>query len=349
MITGDHAVTALAIAKAVGIADDGKAVTGKDIDAMEKPVLAKAALENGVFARVTPAHKLKIMEALKEAGHVVAMTGDGVNDAPALKGADIGVAMGRSGTEVAKEAADMILTDDNFATIVHAVEEGRVIYNNLRRVVYFLLATNFGEILTLVAALVFGMDLPLTAVMVLWVNLVTDGACTVPLGMEPGHADILKRPPRDPKEFIIDRFVILRMALLCPLMAAGTLALFWYSQKSGGLSYARTVAFTTMVAFQWFQAFNARATYRSVFSIGLFTNRWVLMGVGVAVFLQIGVVQSPIGQLLFGTTALSLADWLLIVLVSSSIWVADELFKLMGLYGRPEMRAGFASQETRGL
>jgi P-type Ca2+ transporter type 2C len=349
MITGDHAVTALAIAKAVGIADDGEAVTGKDIDAMEKPALAKAALENGVFARVTPAHKLKIMEALKEAGHVVAMTGDGVNDAPALKGADIGVAMGRSGTEVAKEAADMILTDDNFATIVHAVEEGRVIYNNLRRVVYFLLATNFGEILTLVAALVIGMDLPLTAVMVLWVNLVTDGACTVPLGMEPGHADILKRPPRDPKEFIIDRFVILRMALLTPLMAAGTLALFWYSQKSGGLSYARTVAFTTMVAFQWFQAFNARAAYRSVFSIGLFTNRWVLMGVGVAVFLQIGVVQSPIGQLLFGTTALSLADWLLIVLVSSSIWVADELFKLMGLYGRPEMRAGFASQETRGL
>jgi Ca2+-transporting ATPase len=334
MITGDHAVTALAIARAVGITDDGKAVTGKDIEVMDKPALAKAALENGVFARVTPAHKLKIMEALKEKGHVVAMTGDGVNDAPALKGADIGVAMGLAGTEVAKEAADMILTDDNFATIVHAVEEGRVIYNNLRRVVFFLLATNFGEILTLVTALIIGLDLPLTAVMVLWVNLVTDGACTVPLGMEPGHADILKRPPRDPKAFIIDRVVALRMALLTPIMAAGTIGLFWYSKESGGLDYARTVAFTTLTAFQWFQAFNARSSTQSIFSIGLFSNRWVLLGVGVAILLQIGAVHSPIGQMLFGTTGLVLGDWLLIVLVSSSIWVADELLKRLGVYGK---------------
>lgn len=334
MITGDHAVTALAIARAVGITDDGKAVTGKEIEVMEKPALAKAALENGVFARVTPAHKLKIMEALKEKGHVVAMTGDGVNDAPALKGADIGVAMGLAGTEVAKEAADMILTDDNFATIVHAVEEGRVIYDNLRRVIFFLLATNFGEILTLVTALIIGLDLPLTAVMVLWVNLVTDGACTVPLGMEPGHADILKRPPRDPKAFIIDRVVALRMALLTPIMAAGTIGLFWYSKESGGLDYARTVAFTTLTVFQWFQAFNARSSTQSIFSIGLFSNRWVLLGVGVAILLQIGAVHSPIGQMLFGTTGLVLGDWLLIVLVSSSIWIADELLKRLGVYGK---------------
>lgn len=338
MITGDHAVTALAIAKAVGIADDGKAVTGKEIDGMEKPALAQAALKHGVFARVTPVHKLKIMESLKDQGHIVAMTGDGVNDAPALKGADIGIAMGIAGTEVAKEAADMILTDDNFATIVHAVEEGRVIYNNLQRVVFFLLATNLAEILTLVAALVIGLDLPLTAVMVLWVNLVTDGACTVPLGLEPGHADILKRPPRDPKEFIIDRVVALRMALLTPIMAAGTIGLFWYSKESGGLDYARTVAFTTLAAFQWFQAFNARAAFRSVFSVGLFSNRWVLLGVGTAVLLQIGAVHSPIGQMLFATVGLSVLDWLRIVLVSNSIWVADELFKLMQLYGSPEKR-----------
>jgi P-type Ca2+ transporter type 2C len=336
MITGDHAVTALAIAKAVGIAEDGKAVTGREIDGMEKPSLAKAALENGVFARVTPAHKLKIMESLKEEGHVVSMTGDGVNDAPALKGADIGVAMGIAGTEVAKEAADMILTDDNFATIVHAVEEGRVIFNNLRRVVFFLLATNLGEILTLAAALIIGLDLPLTAVMVLWVNLVTDGACTVPLGIEPGHADVLKRPPRDPNEFIIDRVVALRMALLTPIMAVGTIGLFWYSKESGGLDYARTIAFTTLAAFQWFQAFNARAAFRSVFAVGIFSNPWVLLGVGIAIILQIGAVQTSIGQMLFGTTGLSLGDWLLIVLVSSSIWVADELFKLMGFYGSPE-------------
>jgi len=342
MITGDHAVTGLAIAKAIGIAVNGEAVTGKDIDAMGKPDLAKAAIKGGVFARVTPAHKLKIMEALKEEGHVVAMTGDGVNDAPALKGADIGVAMGRAGTEVAKESADMVLTDDNFATIVHAVKEGRVIYNNLRRVVFFLISTNLGEVLTLVGALVIGLDLPLTAVMVLWVNLVTDGACTVPLGVEPGRTDVLKRPPRDPTEFIVDRSMALRMALLTPVMAAGTIGLFWYAQQNGGLDHARTVAFTTMAAFQWFQAFNARAAYRSLFSIGPFTNPWVLLGVGIAVLLQIGAVHTPIGQLLFGTVGLSGMDWLMIVLVSASIWVSDELFKLMGVYGSPERKADVA-------
>ncbi len=332
MITGDHAVTALAIAKEVGIVDDGKVVTGQEIDEMEKPALARAALEQGVFARVTPAHKLKILESLKEQGQVVAMTGDGVNDAPALKGADIGVAMGIAGTEVAKEAADMVLTDDNFATIVHAVEEGRVIYNNLRRVVFFLLSTNLGEILTLLTALIIGLDLPLTAVMVLWVNLVTDGACTVPLGLEPGHKDILKQPPRNPREFIINRIIALRMALLTPIMAAGTIGLFWYAQENGGLEYARTVAFTTLAAFQWFQAFNARSTFNSIFSVGLFTNRWLLLGVGLAIILQIGAVHSSIGQTLFGTTGLNFSDWILIVLVSSSIWVADELYKLMGIY-----------------
>ncbi|HAR97025.1 MAG TPA: hypothetical protein DCR97_13860 [Deltaproteobacteria bacterium] len=349
MITGDHAVTALAIARAVGIAEGGKAVTGKEIDGMEKPALADAALKNGVFARVTPAHKLKIMEALKEKGHIVAMTGDGVNDAPALKGADIGVAMGIAGTEVAKEAADMILMDDNFATIVHAVEEGRVIYNNLKRVVFFLLATNLGEILTLATALVLGIDLPLTAVMILWVNLVTDGACTVPLGMEPGHADILKRPPRDPKAFIIDRVIALRMALLTPIMAAGTIGLFWYSKESGGLDYGQTIAFTTLAAFQWFQAFNARSAHRSVFSVGLLSNRWLLLGVGIAIILQIGAVQSPLGHWLFGTVGLSPGDWLLIVLTASSIWIADELFKLLGVYKIAEKKGAVSPSKLHKI
>jgi Ca2+-transporting ATPase len=338
MITGDHAVTALAIAKSVGIAENGEAITANAIDAMDNSALAKAALEQGVFARVTPAHKLKIMEALKEHGHVVAMTGDGVNDAPALKGADIGIAMGLAGTEVAKEAADMILTDDNFATIVDAVEQGRIIYNNLRRVVFFLLATNLGEILVFATALIIGLDLPLTAVMILWVNLVTDGACTVALGMEPGRADILREPPRDPQEFIVNRVMALRMALLTPIMAAGTIGLFWYSRESESLDYARTVAFATLAAFQWFQAFNARAAFSSVFSVGLFSNKWLLLGVGIAATLQLAAVEHPIGQMLFGTTGLSLADWFLIVLVSSSIWVADEVFKLLGLYGHHEKR-----------
>ncbi len=333
MITGDHPATALAIARQVGIAGDGQALTGPDIDALDKPALAEAALRSGVFARVSPAHKLKIMEALREKGHVVAMTGDGVNDAPALKGADIGVAMGLSGTEVAKEAADMILTDDNFATIVHAIEEGRVIFGNLRRVVYFLVATNIGEIVTMIAALVIGMDLPLTAVMVLWINLVTDGACTIPLGVEPKHWDVLKQPPRDPRESLLTGSLIRRIALLTPLMAAGTLLMFHWA-RPGGLEYARTVAFTTLAAFQWFQAFNARSHYQSVFSIGVFSNIWLLAGVGAAVLLQVAVVHTPLGQTLFGTTALSAMDWMWIVLASSSIWVADEILKRMGVHGQ---------------
>jgi Ca2+-transporting ATPase len=168
--------------------------------------------------------------------------------------------------------------------------------------------------------------------MILWVNLVTDGACTVPLGMEPGHADILKRPPRDPKAFIIDRVIALRMALLTPIMAAGTIGLFWYSKESGGLDYGQTIAFTTLAAFQWFQAFNARSAHRSVFSVGLLSNRWLLLGVGIAIILQIGAVQSPLGHWLFGTVGLTPGDWLLIVLTASSIWIADELFKLLGVY-----------------
>lgn len=339
MITGDHAVTALAIARQVGITDDGPVLTGADIEKMEKPELARAALAGGVFARVSPAHKLKLMQALKEQGHIVAMTGDGVNDAPALKGADIGIAMGRAGTEVAKEAADMVLTDDNFATIVHAVEEGRVIYSNLRRVVYFLLTTNLGEILTLVGALAIGMDLPLTAVMILWINLVTDGACTVPLGVEPRHSDVLKHPPRRPGAFIVDRRVALRMALLMPIMAVGTLGLFWVVGRKGELAHARTVAFTAMAAFQWFQAFNARSNYQSVFSIGVFSNRPLLAGVGAAILLQLAAVHTVIGHRLLGTTVLSWTDWLSIVLVSSSIWVADEILKWFGVYGKPRVSA----------
>jgi len=333
MITGDYAATALAISRKIGIAGEGEALSSDDVDNMDKEELAAAALQRGVFARVSPAHKLKIMEALKDQGQVVAMTGDGVNDAPALKGADIGVAMGQSGTQVAREAADMVLTDDNFSTIVDAVEEGRTIYANLRRVLFFLLATNLGEILTLTGALLMGLDLPLTAVMVLWVNLVTDGACTIPLGLEPRHWDVLKQPPRDPAENIVNISMIRRMAILTPIMAIGTLALFYWYEQQNGLSYSRTVAFCAIAAFQWFQAFNARSQFQSVFSVGLLSNRWLLLGLGAAVALQVAVVQTPLGALLFKTEPLAALDWLWIVLVSSSIWIADEILKYLGVHG----------------
>ena len=335
MITGDHAVTAAAVAHRAGIAPEGSAaVAGPDIDGMDDAALVKAAFEIGVFARVSPAHKLRILEALRAHGEIVAMTGDGVNDAPALKGADIGVAMGIAGTEVAKGASDMVLLDDNFATIVHAVEEGRGIFNNLRRVIFFLLATNLGEILTLAAGLVLGLPLPLTAVMILWINLVTDGACTIPLGVEPRHRDVLEHPPRDPRESVLTAGLVLRLSILALVMAAGTILLFMYELGATTLPHARTIAFTTLAAFQWFQAFNARSSRRSVFSVGLFSNRWVLFGVGAAVLLQVLAVQTGPGNLVFGTVPLGAFDWLLIVLVTSSIWVVDELLKLTGLYDR---------------
>ncbi len=335
MITGDHAVTAAAVARKAGIAPGGsRAVTGREIDAMEDGDLVKAAFETGVFARVSPAHKLRILDALRARGEIVAMTGDGVNDAPALKGADIGVAMGITGTEVAKGAADMVLLDDNFATIVHAVEEGRGIFNNLRRVIFFLLATNLGEVLTLAASLALGLPLPLTAIMILWINLVTDGACTIPLGVEPRHLDVLESPPRNPRDPVLTTGLLVRLGILASVMTAGTILFFMYELKVTSLVQARTAAFTALAAFQWFQAFNARSSRRSVFSVGFFSNRWVLIGIGGAVLLQVLAVQTQAGNLVFGTVPLGLSDWLLIVLVSSSIWAADELLKLIGLYER---------------
>ena len=335
MITGDHKATAAAIAREVGITSHGEEViTGAELDAMSDDELSRRVRDVGVFARVTPAHKLRILQALKAHGEVVAMTGDGVNDAPALKGADIGVAMGRAGTEVAKESSDMILTDDDFATIVHAVEEGRVIFANLRRVVFFLITTNIGEIITLTAALLLGMPLPLTAIMILWINLVTDGACTIPLGIEPKHRDVLQQPPRPTREGVLNLPVVRRMFLLAPVMAVGTLGLFAYELRAGTFEHAMTVAFTTLAAFQWFQALNARSTRLSVLSVGLFSNRWLWAGIGLAVALQLLVVYTPLGQTLFGTVPLTGADWLRIVPVAASILVVDEVLKALGVHGK---------------
>lgn len=330
MITGDHAVTGTAIARAVGIATHGEeTVTGEELDEISDADLRRRVGHIGVFARVSPGHKLRIVDALRAEGQIVAMTGDGVNDAPALKRANIGVAMGITGTEVAKEAADMVLTDDNFATIVRAVEEGRIIFANLRKVIFFLVTTNLGEILTLTAALIIGLPLPLTAVMVLWVNLVTDGLCTAPLGVEPAHGDVLTRPPRDPNEGVLDRPLLWRMGILAPLMALGTLGLFWYELTYLDASYirAQTVAFTTLVTFQWFHALNARSARWSLFTIGFFANRWLLAGIAAAIALQLLVVYWPLAEVVFATTALSAIDWGLILLVASSIFWVDEIRK----------------------
>ncbi len=328
MITGDQPATAAAIARNVGIARTaGRTITGADLELMSQEEFTACVNEIGVFARVTPAHKLDIIKALQDNGQVVAMTGDGVNDAPALKSADIGVAMGLTGTEVAKEAAEMVLTDDNFETIVHAVEAGRVIFSNLRGVAFFLLTTSLAEIVTFGACLLLGYPLPLTAIMILWINLISDGAADIPLGIEPMHQDVLKQKPRNPKAGLLDWPMFRRMLLLAPIVAAGTMGLFIWNLKTGDETHARTVAFTTLAAFQWFQAINSRSEHLSVFSLGLFSNRWLIGGIALAVALQLGVIYTWAGQKLFDTVALTPADWVMIVPVAGSVWVADEVLK----------------------
>ena len=330
MITGDHEITAGAIARQAGIAGEGgEAASGTDLDEMTDEHVVEHACGSAVFARVSPAHKLRILNVLKDHGEVVAMTGDGVNDAPALKGADIGVAMGVAGTEVARNASDMTLADDNFASIVSAVEEGRVIFNNLRRVIFYLLATNLGEVIALVASLLIGLPLPLTAVMILWINLITDGVCDIPLGLEPNVRDVLGEPPRAPGSPIIDRPMLWRIGILAVVIAAGTLFAFWSELEATGIERAQTMAFTTLAAFQWFKAYSARSRTRSVFSIGFFRNRWLNAGVAVAIVLQLLAVHTTAGQNLLGTVGLSLADWTRVIAVSVVVLVVDEGIKIV--------------------
>jgi Ca2+-transporting ATPase len=330
MITGDHATTATAIARNVGIVnDDHQTLSGAELDRISDDVLSERAAHITVFARVAPEHKLRIVQSLQQRGHVVAMTGDGVNDAPALKSADIGIAMGMSGTEVAKEAGDMILTDDNFATIIGAVEEGRVIFSNLRQVVAFLLTTASGEVLTLFAALVLGFQLPVTAVMILWINLVTDGTTTIPLGLEPKHGDVLRRPPRPRDSGVLDRSTIGRIAMLATVSATGTLSLFAWSSQTKDLQHAQTIAFTTLVAFEWFKTLTYRSSTDSLFSVGLFSNHWLVAALGFAMSLHLAAIYTPLGQLAFGTVPLSAWEWLTIGLVASTALVADEVRKFL--------------------
>ncbi len=250
---------------------------------MSDEELENVVEEVAIFARVEPLHKLRIVNALKKRGHVVAMTGDGVNDAPALRTANIGVAMGITGTDVAKEASDMVLADDNFASIVAAVDEGRAIFTGLRNVLFFLMSTNIGELLILLLSLIFVGKAPLLAVQIIWANLMTDTAVALPLGLEPKVGDELKQPPRHPKVGLIYRGLIMRIGFLATLMSLGVFAIFAWSYHSNDaehLEKAQTMAFCALVAFQWFTAFNARSEEHTVWKLGLFRNRYLLICIG---------------------------------------------------------------------
>jgi Ca2+-transporting ATPase len=331
MVTGDYKDTAEAIARDIGLLTPGGLVlTGPEIEKLSDEELAARADKLDVCCRVSPQHKTRIVEALKSRGHVVAMTGDGVNDAPALKRANIGVAMGITGTDVAKQTADMVLTDDNFASIVAAIEQGRIIYSNIRKFVYFLLACNVGEILIIFGAMLIGLPIPLRPVQLLWLNLVSDGAPALALGLEKGDPDIMKHRPRSPTEPVINRDMAIGIGVVGVVDAIAILTVFYLALQRypDQLVAAQTIAFVTLCSSELIRAFTARSEYHSIFSIGVFSNRWMVWAVGVSFLLVLMVVYVPFLQPFFDTVPLTAGDWLFMLPFFFASPVAMELLKV---------------------
>jgi Ca2+-transporting ATPase len=344
MITGDHRLTAQAIGREIGLGDDGTAVTGTELAAMEGEALRVVAGSANVFARVAPEHKLRLVRAIQADGAVVAMTGDGVNDAPALKQADIGVAMGITGTSVSKEAADIVLADDNFASIAAAVEEGRRVYDNLVKALAFVLPTNIGLGLILTAAVAFfpfaggELLLPMAPTQLLWINLVAAVALALPLAFEAHEPDVMVRPPRDPRAPVLSGFVIFRTVLVATLMAGGAIGMFTFAysealalgaSRGGALAEAQTMAVTTVILFQIFYLLNCRSLRDSLLRIGLLSNPTVYLGIAVVVVLQAAFIYGPPLQAIFGTRPLDPRDLALAAIVGSLILPVISIEKMV--------------------
>jgi Ca2+-transporting ATPase len=354
MITGDHPATAAAIARELTIFEPGtRLVTGSELRAMDDAVLDAIVEDVRVFARVDPEHKLRIVGALQKKGHIVAMTGDGINDAPALKAANIGVAMGITGTDVSKEAADMVLTDDNFASIVKAIEEGRGIFDNIRKYLIYLLSSNAGELLTMFAGVMLagmlglvsveaGLFLPLLAAQLLWINLVTDGPPALALGVDPRDPNVMERKPRARGSGVLLTEDWLRLAGIGIVMMIGTL-LVLDAYYPGGMftlfatgtapnaadeAYARTMAFTTLMMFQLFNVYNCRSSSRSAFT-GFFQNKWLLGAVALSLFTHVLVIYVPFLRTAFHTVPLTGSDWMIATGVAATLLVAIEALKLV--------------------
>jgi magnesium-transporting ATPase (P-type) len=331
MITGDHVETARAIGAQMGIGRDRPALTGAEIELMGDEQLRRVVPEVDVFARASPEHKLRLVEALQATGQVVAMTGDGVNDAPALKRADVGVAMGLKGNEAAKEAADMVLADDNFATIGKAVREGRGIYDNIMKFVLFMLPTNGGEALVVIAAILFELALPLTPVQVLWINMATSSTLGLALAFEPPERDVMHRRPRNPGKPFLSWFFAWRVAMVSVLMMAGALSLFlWELEHGASLESARTMAVSAVVMAEIFYLLNSRYIYRSVLSReGLLGSRQVLTAIAACLALQIAYTNLGPLQRIFGSTELGLGEWLKVAGAGLLVFTVAETEKVL--------------------
>lgn len=341
MITGDHKNTAFAIAKELGIAESiTQCMTGAEIDALTDEEFAKRINHYRVFARVSPEHKVKIVKAFKDQGNIVSMTGDGVNDAPSLKSADIGVAMGITGTDVSKSASDMILTDDNFTTIVHAVREGRNIYENIKKSVIFLLSCNLGEVVAILASVLFFWPVPLIATQILWINLLTDTLPAIALGVDPGDKEVMKRKPRDPKESFFAHGAGTRAALGGLLIGLITIIAFAFGLNAEGyslstanipdetLAHGRTMAFIVLAASQLFYSLAKRNNTKSIFQIGLFSNKYLIGAIIIGLLLQVLVINIPVLAAAFGMQPISLADWGIAIGLAFLPLIVNEIIKI---------------------
>lgn len=327
MITGDHRLTARAIGRELGIGN-GEVIEGVQLDRMSSEDLREHIDDVSVFARVTAEHKVRIVEALKARGHIVAMTGDGVNDAPALTAADIGVAMGRTGTEVTKEASDMVIADDNFATIVSAIEEGRRIFDNIRKGTSYLLSVSFAELATIFFAVALGFPLPLLAAQILWINVVAEEFPAIGLALEPSHSDIMKRKPRDPKESMPSRPLMIYTLGIAATIVAGTLGMYIITlQSNPDLSYARTVAFVGLGFFTVYNAYSSRSLQESVFRMNPLGNKTLLMGIAASILAILAVVYIPFMQFIFETRPLTSESWILILTTGLVVVLAAEVMK----------------------
>lgn len=327
MITGDHKITACAIAKEAGIYREGDTVlTGEEIEAMLNDELADQLAHTTVFARVTPEHKMRIINAYKDRGEIIAMTGDGVNDAPSLVAADLGISMGKIGTEVAKEASDIVLLDDNFGSIVSAIEEGRGIYKTIKRVILYLFSTSAGEVLVISVALFAGYPLPILAAQIIWLNFITDGFLDVALAMEPKEKGLLSEKFERPRKYIVDAHMVRRMLVMAIPMMLGTLFLFSRYFETN-IAKAWTISLTTLAVFQWFNAWNCRSENKSIFSMNWLSNKYLVGATFLVIALQIIGIYAPIMQKILRTVPLDFSEWLMIISIAASIIIVEEFRK----------------------